>query len=79
MFDLNDRVHSIGHLLCLIHTIHIQGPVVVIRKGQLPPIQIAVSKKRGHPITTVCHVDSFGIAAEAFAKDFQKRHGSACT
>ncbi|KAK2077792.1 hypothetical protein QBZ16_004640 [Prototheca wickerhamii] len=56
-----------------------EGPVVVIRKGPLPPIQIAVSKKRGHPITTVCHVDSFGIAAEAFAKDFQKRHGSACT
>ncbi len=49
-----------------------------VRKGVLPPITIAAGKKRGHPITTISHMESFGFVPDDLAKDFQKAFSSSC-
>ncbi|KAL6769698.1 hypothetical protein ACKKBG_A32020 [Auxenochlorella protothecoides x Auxenochlorella symbiontica] len=56
-----------------------QGPVSTVRKGVLPPITIAAGKKRGHPITTISHMESFGFVPDDLAKDFQKAFSSSCS
>ena len=55
------------------------GPIEVVRKGRVKPISIVAEKRKGHNVTAVSHVESFGFHATQVAADFQRRFKTSCS
>lgn len=56
-----------------------QGPVEVVRKGQVKPVCISQERRFGRNITAVSHVESFALDAGEMAGVLQRKFQTSCS